>query len=95
VQIQGSESGLGKSDSQKYSCLQGRFLTVTVGLDLTKPNEALPSQRNKSTAGRQISIVVDYNWAANSYKRENCIFIGKFFLLKILTNLILSAIFAG
>jgi hypothetical protein len=38
VQTQGSESGSGKSDSQKYSCPQGRFSTVTVrpGLSRTK-----------------------------------------------------------
>jgi hypothetical protein len=55
VQTQGSQSGIGKSDSRKYSCLQGRFSTVTIGLGLTKPNEALPSQRNNSQEGRQIS----------------------------------------
>jgi hypothetical protein len=65
VQNQGSESGIGKSDSRKYSCLQGRFSTVTVGLDLTKPNEALPSQRNNSQEGRQISTD-SYN-----YNRDN------------------------
>jgi hypothetical protein len=65
VQTQGSESGSGKSDSRKYSCLQGRFSTVTVGPGLTKPNEALPSQRNNSQEGRQISTD-SYN-----YNRDN------------------------
>jgi hypothetical protein len=54
VQTQGSESGSGKSDRRKYACLQGRFSTVTAGPDLTEPNEALPSQRNKPQGGRQI-----------------------------------------
>jgi hypothetical protein len=56
---------MGKSDSRKYSCLQGRFSTVTVGLDLTKPNEALPSQRNNPQEGRQIPTD-SYN-----YNRDN------------------------
>jgi hypothetical protein len=55
VPTQGSESGFDKSDGRKYSCLQGRFSTVTVGPDLTEPNEALPSQRNNPQGGRQIS----------------------------------------
>jgi hypothetical protein len=40
--------------------LQGRFSTVTVGPDLTKPNEALPSQRN-NPRGRQIARYNHYN----------------------------------
>jgi hypothetical protein len=46
VQTQSSESGSGKSDRRKYSCLQGRFSTVTIGSDFPEPNEALPSRRN-------------------------------------------------
>jgi hypothetical protein len=61
VQTQGSESGMGKSDRRKYSCLQGRFSTVTVGPDFPEPNEALPSQRNNPQEGRQIDRYNHYN----------------------------------
>jgi hypothetical protein len=61
VQTQGSESGSGKSDRRKYSCLQGRFSTVTVGPDFPEQNEALPSQRNNSQEGRPIDRYNHYN----------------------------------
>jgi hypothetical protein len=57
-QMKGSESGMSKSDSRKYSCLQGRFSTVTVCLDLLESNEALPSQRNPLTEDPQGLIEV-------------------------------------
>jgi hypothetical protein len=42
-------------DTLDYSdALQGKLSTITVGLDLTKPNDFLPLQRNKFSAGRQI-----------------------------------------
>jgi hypothetical protein len=41
MKTQGSESGSGKSDRRKYSCLQGRFSTVTFRPGLSRAKRSL------------------------------------------------------